>query len=129
MGYSFGDEHLNEVIIEGLIANPSSVVFALQFGRLVQYPAALALAEKNFNLSLLGRDEAILRGNKSAWMVQPSTDSALLNGSFEINDEKDDAESEKPQPCEFLLGDFRAFGKFLDEFSIAGTFSGSGRAG
>src|SRR6185295_7037538 len=50
IGFSFSDEHLNEVIIESLKANPSAACFALQYGTLSDYPNAQKLARDNVNL-------------------------------------------------------------------------------
>jgi hypothetical protein len=61
IGYSFGDDHLNEAIVEGLAANPSAACFALQYGVLGDYPSAKKLALENANLSVLARDAAIVR--------------------------------------------------------------------
>ena len=51
IGYSFGDEHLNEAIIESLSANQSAACFALQYGDLAGYPNVKKLALDNANLS------------------------------------------------------------------------------
>lgn len=69
VGYSFRDQHLNEAIIESLKANASSACFALQFGDLAEYPAAIALAKDNPNLSLFARDKAIVRRRKGSWIA------------------------------------------------------------
>ncbi len=129
LGYSFGDQHLNEAIVESLKANASSACFALQFGDLADYPDGTALAKDNANLSLLAGDGAIVRRRQGSWVANPATDVASLGSTFEkltagasATDEKDESE-DTPQPCKFTGGDFRRFGDFLDQLS---TYDGLG---
>lgn len=131
-GYSFGDDHINEAIVESLKANSSAVCFALQFGNLADYPAAVALAKENANLSVLATDKAIIRRREGTWMASPTTDVAALIGTFEIIQEATDtaavadaAAAEAPRPCRMTLGDFKLLGDFLDEFSGYGMSVGS----
>ena len=132
IGYSFGDQHLNEVIVEGLKANASSACFGLQFGNLADYPDGVKLAKDNANLSLLARDGAVMRRREGSWLANPTTDTASLKAIFEklpsVDGEKIESEpTDKPQPCRFLGGDFQRFGEFLDELSAYDAL-GSGRA-
>lgn len=130
LGYSFGDEHINEAIIESLKANASAACFALQFGDLENYEAAIDLAKENANLSVLARDKAVIRRRKGRWMASPTLDIAMLEGAFDIfttsakaredNLGVDTADAEAPRPCKMTLGDFKRFGDFLDEFSAYG---------
>src|SRR5262249_16789966 len=108
--------------VESLKSNPSAAAFALQFDDLVAYPAALTLAEKNSNLSLLARDAAIIRRQKLSWQAEQSIEVAALGHAFAIRagtGGKPPAahNSEEPRPCDFYLGNFATFGKFLKEFS------------
>jgi hypothetical protein len=124
-GYSFGDEHINEAIIESLKTNASAACFALQFGSLANYPVAVALARDNANLSVLASDKAIIRRREGQWKANPTMDFAALKGVFEViptPNEVDEAkqsvaEAEAPRPCRMTIGDFKRLGDFLDEFS------------
>src|SRR3546814_10220462 len=84
LGYSFSDEHINEIIVESLKTNPSAAAFALQYGDLADYGAAEALAKDNTNLSVFARDAAVVRRQKAVWMARPTTDAAALKGVFQI---------------------------------------------
>ncbi|WP_250633639.1 SIR2 family protein [Pinirhizobacter soli] len=131
-GYSFGDEHINEAIVESLKANASAACFALQFGKLADYQAAAALAKDNANLSLLALDGAVIRRHAGVWMANPSTDVSTLKSAFEIVEEADastvTADVSAPEVarrCRMTLGDFKRLGEFLDEFSGFGVLGGS----
>jgi SIR2-like protein len=131
VGYSFGDEHLNEAIIESLSANPSAACFALQYGDLADYPNAKKLARDNANLSVLARDAAVIRRQEAKWIAHPATDMAAIRCAFQPidtagADKKEVEESEQPHPCRLTIGDFKLLGDFLDEFSGHGAFAGLG---
>jgi hypothetical protein len=124
-GYSFGDEHINEAIVESLKTNASAACFALQFGSLASYPVAVALAQDNANLSVLASDKAIIRRREGEWKANPTMDFAALKGVFEVVPTPDEvnepkqsvAEAEAPRPYRMTIGDFKRLGDFLDEFS------------
>lgn len=112
-GYSFGDQHINEALVESLKANPSAVCYALQFDELATYVDGIALAESVPNLSLLARDGAIIRRRSGKWATRPGTDHNVINSAFAVSENVDD---EIASPCQFLLGDFARLAPFLDEF-------------
>jgi hypothetical protein len=131
IGYSFGDEHLNEAIIESLSANPSAACFALQHGNLADYPNAKKLARDNANLSVLARDAAVIRRQEAKWIAHPATDMAAIKCAFQPidaagADKKEVEESDQPHPCRLTIGDFKLLGDFLDEFSAHGVFTDTG---
>ncbi len=133
MGYSFGDQHLNEAIVESLKANASSACFALQYGKLADYPVGVTLAKSNANLSLLACDGAVVRRRAGPWVANPATVVASLSTTFEKlpaaadDDGAGGDPTDMPQPCNFRGGDFKRFGDFLDELSTYDAL-GSGRA-
>lgn len=91
-GYSFGDEHLNEMLFDAARRHPRSEVVALCFS---QIPDLLAEeATSTSNLVVLAPTEAIVAGHRAAW----NSDSELP-GVFEGG--------------LFLLGDFRKLAEFL----------------
>lgn len=113
-GYSFRDEHLNEVIVQGLQGNPTTIVFALLFGKLENYPKAVKLAVSRANLSLLAEDEAIIGTKRAKWTESPTenaekpsicVDWVISNG---VN-------GQPVARAQFKLGDFARFGAFLEE--------------
>ncbi|MBI5214408.1 MAG: SIR2 family protein [Ignavibacteriae bacterium] len=78
-GYSFGDTHLNDTIVNALKANPTAMVIALLHdtysykdaaGKIVpRYEKAFSYAKSRFNLSAWTFDEAVIGGQQGKWKV------------------------------------------------------------
>ncbi len=118
-GYSFRDEHINEVIVQGLQSTQTAVAFALIYDDIVQYPQAVSLARKRANLNILARDGAVISGQESSW---PQMEESLLpseNGKWVKWSCIDSADESGKLEAKFLLGDFAIFGQFLEE--LVGT--------
>lgn len=111
-GYSFGDQHLNEVILHGLRSNPTAICFGLLYGPRSTYADALVKARKHPNLSLLALDGAVLGTVERDWRVDHQAGHPQHGVSVAKKAAAEDAGSES-QSCEFLLGDFKRFGDFL----------------
>jgi hypothetical protein len=111
-GYSFADQHLNEVILHGLRSNPTAICFGLLFGPRSDYPDAIDKAQKHPNLSLLAADGAVLGTIERDWRDDENTGHPL----HDVTVVKKGAKTGTPptaSKCEFLLGDFKNFGEFL----------------
>lgn len=116
-GYSFRDEHINEIIIQGLEYTQTAVVFALLHGNIEDYSNAISLALRNTNLNLLARDGAVIGGQKATWQereVEAETEESDTCIAWKTVDSPSEP---KKQRAELLLGDFAVFGKFLHELS------------
>lgn len=126
-GYSFGDEHINAAIVEGLQNNPSAVCFALQYGKLKQYDAATVLARKIPNLAVFAKDGAVFRGQSGPWAAHPSVEQGMLAGLFEPfdPDEPKPSEGEKGTTS-LVLGNFARLGDFLQHFVSLGQLGREG---
>lgn len=97
VGYGYGDEHLNEVILQGLRSNPRAAAFGLLFKDLSAEPGALAISARTpLNLTLLARDRGIVRSVTGDWLPKTPKGAA----ASVIND----------------LGDFSVFASFLKSF-------------
>lgn len=92
-GFSYRDQHINEVIDQSLRANPTASVHATLYGSLDDYPEATTLASGLPNLALLAQDAAVVGGITGAWAA------------------REDNDGEEVEVCD--LGDFAAFGSFL----------------
>jgi hypothetical protein len=111
-GYSFLDQHLNEVILHGLRSNPTAVCFGLLFGPRSNYAEVLAKAQMHPNLSLLAADGAVLGTIERDWRQDEQTGHPL-HGVTVTKSDTGAGGVPSSANCEFLLGDFKAFGEFL----------------
>jgi hypothetical protein len=91
-GYSFGDEHLNEIIFDAAMRYPRSEMVVLCYSDI---PDRLLMHIQS-NITVIGATEAIVAGERGTWRTPESTLSA-------------DIWSE--EQCR--LGDFAAFSRFL----------------
>lgn len=114
-GYSFRDEHLNEVIMQGLQSTQTAMSFALLFEGLEEYQAAIRLASERPNLSLFARDGAFVSGRRAKWS-EKDAEATLGDVGIKWTPAKPDDQKGK-QVAEFALGDFAEFGKFLQNLT------------
>jgi SIR2-like domain len=130
IGYSFGDTHLNDTIINALKANPTAMVIALLHdtytfknsdNELVnRYERAFAYAENSLNLSAWSFDEAVIGGVRGKWMVNNAetlVDENVGNAIEKIPEiiQKDDGSEETINHYQLKLGDFSVLGNFIQE--------------
>lgn len=91
-GFSFRDDHLNEMLFDAAARHPRSEVVALCYEEI---PSVLAeRASITRNLLVLGRHEAIVNCHRASWDHEHD-----ISGVYESK--------------EFLLGDFRYLASFL----------------
>lgn len=118
-GYSFRDEHINEVIVQGLQSTQTAIAFALLFDNLDTNQPAVALATKRSNLSVLAKDGAVVSGERSKWPTRDA-ESVLSDSGMGIKwTPTDPGDQNSKRTAEFTLGDFAVFGQFLKE--LGGT--------
>jgi hypothetical protein len=114
-GYSFRDEHINEVIIQGLQCTQTAITFALLFDKITNYSQAVALASKRSNLNILARDGAVISGLESKWPEKDAESVSSDNGKWVKWTPIDPANENGKRTAGFTLGDFNVFGQFLQE--------------
>lgn len=115
-GYSFNDEHINDAILNALKANPTSIVIALLFGNLSEYPRAEEIAKRRPNMSLWALDEAIIGTKKGKW--NPIDNFELEDNIANVivsKKREGQKEDEKEIDWTLTLGDFAKLGDFLQE--------------
>jgi hypothetical protein len=112
-GYSFGDQHINDLILQGLGANPSAICFGLFFGDVARLPEDIRhCAKDHSNLALLAADGAIFGASDREWHCSEKPDEHLHGLAVQTGDlgARTTAPADR---CKWLLGDFAAFGRFL----------------
>jgi hypothetical protein len=114
-GYSFRDDHINEVIFQGLQGTQTAIAFALLYDDIGKYPKAVKLASERSNLSLLARDGAVISGREAKWHDKDAESAAADNLVWVTWTPIDPQDDKSRQMARFSLGDFSDFGKFLHE--------------
>lgn len=116
-GYSFRDEHINEVIVQGLQSTQTAIAFGLLYGKLGDYPNAIAMANKRANLVLLARDGGVVSTREVRW-PEKSKDAIPANLDTGVSwKPSDPANENSDRVAEFTLGDFAVLGQFLAELT------------
>jgi hypothetical protein len=128
-GYSFNDGHLNDTIINALVANPTAMVLGLMHGKYMskdakgndveRYPNAYRLAKKQHNLNIWTFDQAIIGTNVGSWLNTPNLEEADSDIAKFVYSEKKGGEEEGSIDL-VRLGDFSEFTYFLKK--IIGSF-------
>jgi hypothetical protein len=116
-GYSFRDEHINEVLVQNLEATQTSVAFALMYDKIASYPEAENLARLRPNLNVLARDGAVIGGQSVRW---PSVERSALSHADSLWLRWTPSDPKFPEArlsAELRLGDFAALGSFLQELA------------
>lgn len=114
-GYSFGDEHINEQIINGLKNNPSCVVYALLFDNL-DYPAysqAIECGMSTPNLVVIARDAGIIGRHRADWRHKNSNELDSLMSKLINCTEEESEDNEGRLKCEVNIGNFSSLGSVL----------------
>lgn len=119
-GYSFRDEHLNEIIVQGLQGTPTAIAFALQFDVRAKYTQAIKLARARTNLSILARDGAVISGVEASWPEKEAEVTKSHAGNWIKWEPVEQANAAGKHRAVFYLGDFGQFADFLREL-VGGT--------
>lgn len=112
-GYSFADEHLNEIILDGLRGNKSAHCFGLIYSKLEDHEQAIRYAEKLSNLSVLAWDGAIVATRCGSYN---DVDVAIAIKGSGMATEKGapDADGNDTYKARCNLGDFHHLCLFLE---------------
>ena len=114
-GYSFGDEHINDLIMSGLNNNPSAVVYGLLFDEIDSppYSNALKCAKDAPNLVIMAKNSAIIGRRRADWRYKKITDASGLIDSLIHCTEEETEENEGHVKCEVAIGNFAKLGVLL----------------
>jgi hypothetical protein len=101
-GYSFGDQHLNEMLFDAARSYPRSETVVLCFDDI---PATVStVASMTRNITVLARKAAVIGGQPVSWARPDDIPGLWVGGNF-------------------LLGDFRELSRFLATKARAGSAS------
>ena len=125
-GYSFLDDHLNEVLLDGLRGNHNAQCFALMYSKLSgPDPRVIEYAEKQANLTVLAQDGAVV-GTRIG-LYRPGSNGGNEHAPW-LYEEKSEAStdpSKSEQKVFSRLGDFHYFGLFVEQLCGGGGHNAS----
>ena len=111
-GYSFGDEHVNATIAQGLSGNSNAACLGMIFNDRSDVPRGVELAKRHGNLTLLAADGGVVGTVDRAWdsVVKEDNPAYPIAVGTEV---AADRTSAPPDGCKWLLGDFASLGRLL----------------
>ena len=111
-GYSFGDEHINAIIAQGLSGNSNAACLGMIFNDRNDVPKGIELAKRHGNLTLLAADGGVVGTIDRVWDSTVKQD----NPAYPIAVATDVSAGPTTAPAnrrKWLLGDFSALGRLL----------------
>lgn len=116
-GYSFLDDHLNEVLLDGLRGNRNAQCFALMYSGLDQHPRVVEYAQRQSNLTVLAWDGAVVGTRIGGYRAGTSGGQEHAPWLLEETPPAGDSKEAYPRS---RLGDFHYFGLFLEQLCGGG---------
>jgi hypothetical protein len=83
-GYSFGDQHLNEMLFDAATAYPRSETVVFCFDEITGVIGDAAASSRN--ISVLGKTEAIIGGQRLKWARTEELPGVWVGGAFQLGD-------------------------------------------
>jgi hypothetical protein len=108
-GFSFGDEHINNVIFSAIENRPRTHVYALQHSDVADDHDLLKRALIQRNLIVVGSKTGIIGGRRAEWSLDEPA--PFVNVVFELDPKT--AAAPQPKTGQLKLGDFAKFCEFL----------------
>lgn len=113
-GYSFLDDHLNEIMLDGLRGNRNAQCFALMFGKLSEHSRAVEFARKQGNLTIIASDGAVVGTRVGRYRTGSCGGEEQKPWLYEEDSTAGDPVKPERQ-TKSKLGDFHYFGLFLEQ--------------
>lgn len=117
VGYSFNDEHINNIIFESAAAHHRTHVISLQYSELEDNNDLVSHAKSKSNLMLLGPKTAIVGRRLGSWKLNEKLDETapeFMSIAFECNESSGDNADETSLTGTLNLGDFNCFARLMD---------------
>lgn len=115
VGFSFGDEHINNLIFGALENRPRTHVYALQFDELPGEGDLAKRAGQRPNMIVVGPQTGIIGGRQAAWA--PVESPSFMADVFELK-EATPAGGEPTKTGRMKIGDFACFCDFLQSMTV-----------
>jgi len=119
-GFSFSDEHINNLIFGALENRPRTHVYALQFDELPEASDLVKRAYQRPNMIVIGPQTGIIGARRAPWA--PVESPAFMGGAFEVKgdapgDDGKAAAKEGAKSGTMKIGDFASFCSFLESMT------------
>lgn len=113
-GYSFNDQHINDVLLNALEKTRTSHVIALYFDELKDDSHVTKLGLRQSKLSIYGENNAVIGGNFGSWKLKtkPAKDDSIIIDLY-FDEDAIEPDKEWTGKGNFKLCDFANFVKFL----------------
>lgn len=108
-GFSFGDEHINNVIFSAIENQPRTHVYSLQFGEIADGHDLLGRGQRQRNLIVICPKVGIIGGRRAEWRLEQSA--PFVDAVFDLDPATGAGAS--PKTGQMRLGDFTKFCSFL----------------
>jgi hypothetical protein len=112
-GFSFGDEHINNVIFSAIENRPRTHVYSLQFDGLGVDNDLVGRALRQKNVILVGPKTGVIGGRRGDWQLDDPA--SFMGVAFELDPPT--ATITQPKTGKMRLGDFAQFCEFLRSMS------------
>ena len=110
-GFSFGDQHINNLIFGALENRPRTHVYALQFEEPADETDLVIRAAQRPNMIVVGPETGIIGGYRAAWVSEDNPD--FMSTVYELKEEEV-ASGGVMRPGKMKMGDFANFSAFLE---------------
>lgn len=111
VGFSFGDEHINNLIFGALENRPRTHVYALQFEEPCDQADLAQRAAQRPNMIVVGPETGIIGGRRAVWA--PVESPAFMAAVYDLKEEKA-AGGAAVKSGRMRIGDFACFTAFLE---------------
>ena len=115
-GFSFGDEHINNLIFGALENRPRTHVYALQFEELSEENDVIKRAYQRSNIIVVGPETGIIGGRRATWaqVENPAFKDAVSELKSKEADSGNNVENTGANAASVKIGDFGSFCDFLE---------------
>jgi hypothetical protein len=112
-GFSFGDEHINNVIFSAIENRPRTHVYSFQFEEFPDGHELIRRALRQRNLILVGPKTGVIGGRRAQWRLEEPA--PFVDIAFELAPKTES--DPQPKIGQMKLGDFGKFCEFLRSMS------------
>jgi hypothetical protein len=112
-GFSFGDEHINNVIFSAIENRPRTHVYSLQFDDIKAEQDLIKRSLRQRNIIVLGPNSGVIGGRRADWRFEDTA--PCVDIAFELTSPSET--NPQTQNGRLKLGDFAKFCEFLQLMS------------